>query len=111
MSRASDQEICRILCKNYPVHSVCTFFLNFGDLEPAPEAWEIGHGSCIVPIRDAAQAINLTLEMDLSKFVSRNDVYFIASDLPHAKYSNARARRLLGFDPKDEFERYWRTAA
>ena len=110
-SKATGQEICRILCKNYPVHTICMFFLNFGDLEPPPEDWEIGHISCIVPLRDAAKAINLTLEMHLSNFLSRNDILFIASDLSDAKYSNPRVRRLLGFEPKDEFERYWRRAA
>ena len=53
-------------------------------------------------------AINLTLEMYLSNFVSRNDGFFIASVLSHAKYSNPRARRFLAFEREDEFERYWR---
>ena len=76
-----------------------------------PEDWELDHGSCIFPLRDAVQSINLTLETGLSNFVPRNGVFFIVSDLPRAKYANVSARRLLGFEPKDEFERYWRRAA
>ena len=41
--------------------------------------------------------------MYLSNFVSRNDGFFIASVLSHAKYSNPRARRFLAFEREDEF--------
>ena len=46
--------------------------------------------------------------MDVRTLPSRNEVFFITGDLPHGKYSNAKARRLLGFEPRDTLEKYWR---
>lgn len=44
-------------------------------------------------------------------FMPRNSAFFIVSDLPRANHANVSARLVLGFKPKDEFERYWRRAA
>lgn len=49
------------------------------------------------------------LALTAFNFVPRNSAFFIVSDLPRANHVNAR--RVVGFEPKDEFERYWRRAA
>ena len=36
------------------------------------------------------------------------EVFFICSQLPHGKISPAKAKRLLGWEPKSTFERLWR---
>ena len=56
---------------------------------------------------DAARCIKAALEVDLSRLPSRNEVFFVTSDLPHGRYSNAKARRLLNWKPLDLFTGYY----
>lgn len=51
------------------------------------------------------------LALTAFNFVPRNSVFITVSDLPRANHANVNARRVVGFEPKDEFERYWRRAA
>ena len=44
-------------------------------------------------------------------FVPRNSAFFIVLDLPCDNHANVNARRVVGFEPKNEFERYWHRAA
>ena len=108
LSKSAGQEICRLFAANHPIHVLCMLFLNFrphqapadmagGDLNPFTVSW-----------RDAGKAIRLALEVDLATLPSRNEVFFVTADLPHGKYSNAKAKRLLGFEPQDRLEEYWR---
>lgn len=107
-SKSAGQEICRVFTQQYPIHVICMLYISFRP--PEPELGREGHGinSFAVTFRDAAQAIKLALEADLEKMPSRNEVFFVTADLPHGQYSNAKARRLLGFAPQDTLEKYWR---
>ena len=108
MSKSAGQEICRIYADNHPIHVLCMLFLNFRAPEPALGGEGGDLNSFSVTLRDAAEAIRLGLEVDVQTLPSRNEVFFITADLPHGKYSNAKARRLLGFEPRDTLEKYWR---
>jgi nucleoside-diphosphate-sugar epimerase len=35
------------------------------------------------------------------------EVFHILADLPHGKYSNEKAKRLLGWQPRDTLELLW----
>ena len=48
-----------------------------------------------------------TLEVDLATLPSRCEAFNIFGDLPHRKFSNEKAKRLLGFAPRDRFEKAW----
>ena len=76
----------------------------------APEPRREGEGliSFAVTLADGGRAVRGALEADLTAMPSRNEIFFILDDLPHGQYSNAKARRLLGFDPQDSLEKYWR---
>jgi len=108
ISKAAGQEICRVFSENCPIHVLCMLFISFRPPEPAPGAEGQGINSFAVTFRDAAQAIKLALEVDLEKLPSRNEIFFITSDLPHGQYSNTKTRRLLGFEPQDKLEKFWR---
>jgi nucleoside-diphosphate-sugar epimerase len=60
-----------------------------------------------VTFADAARCIKAALQVDLRSLPSRNEVFFVTSDLPHGRYSNAKARRLLGWEPLDLFTGYF----
>jgi len=61
-----------------------------------------------VTFADGGRAVRCALEADLAAMPSRNEIFYILDDLPNGQYSNEKARRLLGFEPQDSLERYWR---
>jgi hypothetical protein len=62
----------------------------------------------VVSGSDAGEAFRLGLELDLAKLPSRCEIFFILTDMPHDKFRNDKARRLLGFAPKDDITALWR---
>ena len=83
-------------------------FLNFRSHVATPEQRGRDLNPFTVSWRDAGEAIKLALEVDLSTLPSQNESFFVTTDLPHGKYSNKKAKRLLGFEPQDNLEQYWR---
>ena len=62
-------------------------------------------GPFIVSWEDTGQAFKLALEVES---LTRNfEVFNIVADLPHRKHINTRAKSLLGFQPKENFQRQW----
>jgi nucleoside-diphosphate-sugar epimerase len=110
LSKSAGQEICRVFSENYSIHVLCTLFLNFAPPEAKPARRGRDLNSFAVTFRDAAQAIKCALEVDLARLPSKNEIFYITADLPHGKYSNQKTRRLLGWEPQDTLEEYWRKA-
>ncbi len=111
LSKSAGQEICRIFTENYPIHVLCMLFYSFRAPEPEPgeEGGDLTPFS--VTFRDAAQAIKKAVEVDLETLPSKNEAFFVTTDLPHGQFSNTRTRRLLGWEPQDKLENYWRKPA
>ena len=84
-------------------------FESFPDPQPDPGREGTGTSSFAVSFRDAAQAINRALRVDLSRLPSRCEVFFITGPIPQGRFPNTKARTLLGFEPQDTLEAYWRT--
>lgn len=108
LSKSAGQEICRIFTQNYPIHVLCLLFYNFRAAAPEPG----GGGQDLTPFstsfRDAGQVFKRALEVDLASLPSKNEIFFVTSDLPHGLFPNEKTRRLLGFVPQDKLESYWR---
>ena len=105
ISKGLGQEICKVFTENYNIYVLCFLFLAFHahDVE--------GEGTDIIPFsvswRDAAEVFRLGLEIDLAKLPSRCEVFNIFTDLPHQQFSNEKTKRILGFSPRDNFEKRW----
>ena len=105
ISKGLGQEICKVFTENYDIYVLCFLFLAFHahDVE--------GEGTDIIPFsvswRDAAEVFQLGLEVDLAKLPSRCEVFNIFTDLPHQQFSNEKTKRILGFSPRDNFEKRW----
>jgi hypothetical protein len=56
---------------------------------------------------DAAEVFRLGLEVDLAKLPSKCEVFFILGDVPQRKFLNDKAKRILGFAPKDKVAVLW----
>lgn len=107
-SKSVGQEICRVFAANYPIHVLTTLFLNFRDAVPAPDQLGSDLNPFSVTFPDAARALRKCLEVELETLPSRCEIFHITTDTPHGRYSNAKARRLLGWVPQDLLEGYWR---
>jgi nucleoside-diphosphate-sugar epimerase len=107
-SKSVGQEICRVFSANHPLHILTTLFLSFRQAEPKPDQLGGDTNPFSVTFPDGARAIRKCLEVDLETLPSRCEIFHITTDTPHGRYSNAKARRLLGWEPQDLLEGYWR---
>lgn len=106
LTKYAGQEICRLFADHHPIHVLTLLYVRFAAPEPRREGE--GLNSFAVTRADGGRAVRCALEADLAAMPSRNEIFYILDDLPHGQYSNAKARRLLGFEPQDSLEKYWR---
>jgi nucleoside-diphosphate-sugar epimerase len=109
LSKSLGQEICRVFAQHHDVYvQEYLFFslLDMAKLTPGADAtpFSISWG-------DAGAVFKLGLDIDLAKLPSRCEIFFVFADMPHGKYSNEKAKRILGFKPKDDLSILWRKPA
>ena len=107
LTKSLGQEISSVFTENHDVHVLTLLFYNFRapgdpptdgqDVIPYAVSWE-----------DAGRAFGLALTVGLDKLPSRCEVFYIFTDLPHEKFSNEKAKRVLGWQPQDRLEHLWR---
>lgn len=97
-------EVVRLFAERYGLDVPVLLFSSF--VNPATEKPRPGGVFAMsVSWEDAALAMRRALEApDLP---SPFEPFHILADLPHGKYSNAKARRLLGWRPRDNLEHLW----
>ncbi|MCY2990984.1 MAG: NAD(P)-dependent oxidoreductase [Planctomycetota bacterium] len=107
LTKSLGQEICRAFSLSHDVHVQDYLFYGFLD------STELKRGAGGVPFvitwSDAAEVFRLGLEIDLAKLPSKCEGFFILGDCPQAKFLNEKAKRILGFAPKDDVSMLWRT--
>ena len=105
MSKGLGLEICRLFSEQFPLHILSLIFSRFRN--PTADPHNTDDSTLSISARDAAQAVKCAIEVDLQTLPSRFEVFFVTTDLPHNRFPNARARTILGFDPRDRLEAYW----
>ena len=107
LTKSLGQEICRVFTENHDLYVVSLLFYSFRELDDMSSV-----GQDFTPFsvtwEDAAEAFRRSLEIDLEKLPSRCEVFYILADLPHQKFTNEKAKRILGWQPKDQLEQFWR---
>jgi nucleoside-diphosphate-sugar epimerase len=106
LSKGCGQEICRVFAENHPIHVLLCLFLNF---KRSDEPERVGEGTNphSVTFPDAARCVRAMLEVDLAALPSRCETFFCTTDLPHGRYSNQKAKAILGWEPRDKLEGYY----
>jgi nucleoside-diphosphate-sugar epimerase len=61
-----------------------------------------------VHCEDAGQAFRLGAEIERSKLPSNFELFHISADLPSRHISIDKARRILGYEPRHNFEHCFR---
>lgn len=105
ITKGLGQEICKVFTEHYDIYVLCYLFYNFRPDDDPAEGTDLTPFS--VSWRDAGEAFRLGLEIDLDTLPSRCEVFSIFTDLPHQRFTNDKAKRILGFAPRDRFERIW----
>lgn len=105
LTKGLGQEICKVFTEHYDIYVLCYLFLSFQDLNYDREGTDLNPFS--VSWRDAGEAFRLGLEIDFEKLPSKCEIFNIFADLPHQQFSNTKTKRILGFQPKDNFEWMW----
>jgi nucleoside-diphosphate-sugar epimerase len=98
------QEICRVFAEYYGLEVPVLLFNNFSSPERL-RARGRGSSPFAVSWDDAGRAMQRAVEAPA--FPSPFEVMHILTDLPHGKYSNEKAKRLLDWHPRDRLERGW----
>jgi nucleoside-diphosphate-sugar epimerase len=115
LTKSLGQEICRVFTDSHDIHVMDLLFYMLLDAE----THDVESGSPIANIgndltpytiswRDAAGVIRCALDVELENLPSRSEVFFVFADLPHQKFSNEKAKRVLGWEPRDQFDQFWR---
>jgi nucleoside-diphosphate-sugar epimerase len=106
LTKSLGLEICRVFSETHNINVQTYLFYNFRD--PA----DLTPGAPIAPFAiswaNAAEIFRLGLEIDLNKLPSPCEVFYIFTDMPHGRFSNEKAKRLLGFKPWDDISTLWR---
>jgi nucleoside-diphosphate-sugar epimerase len=106
-SKYLGQEICRVFAEAYGLEVPALYFCDFADFVNLR-----AHDSQVHPFTttwtDTARAIRAALEAP--NYPSPFEILHINADLPHGVFPNAKAKRLLGWQPQDANESWWRTA-
>ena len=105
LTKSLGQEICRVFTVNYPLHVLTLLFLTFLDHDDQRQGTDLHPFT--VSWRDCGESFRCALAADLGAMPSRCECFFIVADLPHDWVSNEKAKRLLGFQPRDNFEAVW----
>ena len=105
LTKSLGSEICRVYAENLDFNVQTYLFYHFRDtakLEP---------GSHIAPFSiswaDAARIFRLGLEVDLEQLPSNFEVFYVFTDMPHGKFTNDKAKRILGFTTEDDISVLW----
>ena len=59
---------------------------------------------------DGGRAVCACLQVPLARLPSRAEEFWMLVDLPHGVFKAGKAKRLLGWEPRDTLEAYTRRA-
>ena len=106
LTKSLGQEVCRVFAAQHPIHVLTLLFSSFVEPEPANPA--AGMNPFALTFPDAARAVRCALEVDLARLPSRCEAFFMSVDLPQDQVRCGKAKKLLGWEPQHQLERYFR---
>lgn len=98
------QEICRIFAEWYALEVPALLFCNFVNPETVVRE-ALGLYPFSVSWEDAAASLRAALHMP--SFPHPFEVLHILADQPHGRFTNEKAKHILGWQPRDRLEYFW----
>lgn len=109
LTKSLGQEICRAFTLAHDVYVQEYLFYSFREASQIKPG--LGGVPFVVTWADAAEVFRLGLEIELARLPTRCEVFFILADVPQGKFLNEKAKRVLGFAPKEDVSILWRKNA
>lgn len=107
LTKSLGQEICRVFTEHHDISVTTLLFYNFRDQDD-----HSADGQDFTPYSvswsDAGNAFAAALDTSPASLPSKCEVFLVFADLPHNKFSNEKAKRLLGWRPVDTLEQFWK---
>lgn len=103
-SKFLGQEVVRLFAEQYGLEAPALYFSSFVN-PPTAQPGSGGVNPMAVSWDDAGHAMRRALEQP--SLPSPFEIFHILTDLPHGKYSSAKAQRLLGWRPRDNLAHLW----
>lgn len=105
ITKSLGQRLCKIFSENHEISIQTYLFVTFKDHDDASEGTDLNPFT--VSWRECGEVFRLGLRVDLESFPSKCESFYILPDLPHGQFSNVKTKRILGFRPRDNFEKIW----
>lgn len=106
LSKSVGHEICRVYTEHHDIYVQMYLFYNFRDPENLNREREVSPFA--VSWQNAGEVFPLGLEIPFEKLPSRFETFFVFTDMPHARFSNEKVKRILGWQPRDDVSAIWR---
>ena len=106
LTKSLGLEIIRAFTEDHDVHVMTLLFYKFANLDD-PSSYGKDLTPFMVSFRDCGESFRSALSVDFEKLPSRCEAFFIFADIPHQKFSNEKAKRILGWQPADQIRPFW----
>jgi nucleoside-diphosphate-sugar epimerase len=105
LSKSVGHEICRIYAEQYEIYVQMYLYYNFRD--PAAPNRQQEVRPFAISWQGGGEVFPYGLEIPFEKLPSRFETFFIFSDMPHGRFSNEKAKRILGWQPRNDISVIW----
>ena len=106
LTKSLGQEACKVFSEVHDIYVLTLLFYNFFDPSDTSR-----YGQDVTPYAvtwdDSAEAFPLALTVDEGSLPSRCEVFYIFTDMPHGRFSNEKAKRILGWQPTNKLEQFY----
>lgn len=106
LSKSVGHEICRVYTEEHDLYVQMYLYYNFRDPAKIDREREIRPFG--ISWQGGGEIFPYGLEIPFEKLPSRFETFFIFQDMPHGRFTNEKAKRILGWQPKDEISLIWR---
>lgn len=106
LTKSLGYQICQVYAETHDIYVQMYLYYNFRDVNQPPPEREVRPFA--VSWRDGASVFRNGLTNDLEALPSRFETFNILSDMPHGRFSNAKTKRILGWQAQDDLSHNWR---
>jgi nucleoside-diphosphate-sugar epimerase len=106
LSKSVGHEICRVYSEHYDLYVQMYLYYNFRAPDDLDRQREVRPFA--VSWHNGAEVFPYGLEIPFEKLPSRFETFFVFTDMPHGRFTNEKAKRILGWQPRDDVSLIWR---
>jgi len=107
LTKMLGQEVCRVFSEEHDIYVQTYLFYSFNDPANLPAERTRHVRPFAISWQNAATIFPLGLEIALDALPSRCEIFNLFTDMPHEQFSNEKAKRILGFEPRDDISSLW----